>query len=135
MLTTPQMTPKTPKNSKSDKTNSDSEKDEQEHVSSKPSKKHGKDYDSDKEHDILDNVSEQPKDIYLNITREYLNHRPEVQKLSGYSTGPENKTDKEADITNVIQVPDQPQAQQQTVQMVQQDQSQPVTVNPVVQVP
>ena len=35
MLTTPQMTPKTPKN---DKMNSDSKKDEQEHVSSKPSK-------------------------------------------------------------------------------------------------
>ena len=63
----------------------------------------------------------------------------EVQKLLGYSTGPENKTDKEADITNVIQVPDQPQAQQQTIQqtvkMVQKDQSQPVAVNPVAQVP
>ena len=50
---------------------------------------------------------------------------PEVQKLLGYSTGPENQTDKEADITNVMQVPDQPQVQQQTVQ---QDQSQPMVV-------
>ena len=134
MPTTPQMTPKTPK---SDKTNSDSEKDEQEHVTSKPSKKYSKDHDSDKEHDVSDNVFEQPEDIYLKITREHLNLL-EVQKLLGYSTGPENKTDKEADITNVIQVPDEPQAQQQTVQMVQtvqQDQSQPVMVNPVAQVP
>ena len=139
MLTTPQMTPKTPK---SDKMNSDSKKDEQEHVSSKPSKKHNKDNkDQNSEHDVSDNASEQPEDIYLKITREHLNLL-EVQKLLGYSTGPENKTDKEADITNVIQVPDQPQAQQQTIQqtvqkaqMVQQDQSQPVMVNPVVQIP
>ena len=62
--------------------------DEQEHVSSKPSKKHSKDskdHESDKEHDVLDNVSEQPEDIYLKITREHLN-LPEVQKLLGYST-------------------------------------------------
>ena len=58
MLTTPQMTPRTPK---SDKTNSDSKKYEQEHVSSKHSKKHSKDskdHESNKELDISD-VSEQ----------------------------------------------------------------------------
>ena len=49
MLTTPQMAPK------NDKMNSDGKKDEQEHVSSKPSKKHckdSKDHDSDKECDV-----------------------------------------------------------------------------------
>ena len=83
--------------------------------------KDNKNHESDKEHDVSDNVSEQQEDIYLKITRDHLNLL-EVQKLLGYSTGPENKTDKEADITNVIQVPDQPQPQQhsvlQTVQMV-----------------
>ena len=142
MPTTPQMTLKTPK---SVKMNSDSEKDEQEHVSSKHSKIHSKDskdHESDKEHDVLDNVSEEQETIYFKITRDHLN-LPEVQKLLGYSTGPEKKTDKEADITNVIQVPDQPQPQQQTtqqtiqqtVQMVSQDQSQPVMVTPVAQLP
>ena len=59
----------------------------------------------------MDNVPEEQENIYLKITRDHLN-LPEVQKLLGYSTGPENKTDKEVDITNVIQVPDQPQPQQ-----------------------
>ena len=86
----------------------------------------------------MDNVSEEQENIYLKITRDHLN-LPEVQKLLGYSTGPENKTDKEADITNVIQVPDQPQPQQQTiqqtVQVASQDQSQPMMVTSVAQLP
>ena len=123
--------------------NSDSKKNEQEQVSSKHNTKHSKDskdHKSNKEHDVSDNVSEQQENIYLKLTRDHLNLL-EVQKLLGYSTGPENKTNKEEDITNVIQVPDQPQPQQQsvqqtiqqTVQMVPQDQFQPVMVNPVAQ--
>ena len=52
---------------------------------------------------------------------------PEVQKLLGYSTGPESKMEKDIEHSNVIDVAEHTQQpQQQAIQQtVQQEQSQP----------